>query len=101
MASDFNWKKVNGANYYRFILYQIKKGRDFVIADMERDDTEYKITDLRKLDTGSFYWTLQALERDSAKDIIRKSSILKSDFRITLGSPMKKADVTSIKIENL
>ncbi|MBN2040735.1 MAG: FecR domain-containing protein [Spirochaetes bacterium] len=94
------WKNVNGADFYRMTLYRLKQGKKYKIAYSEQKGTSYKITDLRKLDTGSFQWTLQAFEgRDNT--ITRKSSVIESDFKITLGKPMQKADVDNLKIENL
>ena len=94
------WKQVVGADFYRLNLYRVKNGRKYRVAYSEQKGNSYKITDLRKLDTGNFHWTLQAFEsKDNA--IIRKSSVVESNFNITLGKPMEKADINSLKIENL
>ncbi len=99
---SLRWNKVNGANLYKLSLYYKKEGRTYKIADTEQKETSFIITDLKKLDIGDFYWTLQALETaDNNKEVIRTSQAVKTEFKITLGKPMEKADVDSIKIENL
>jgi hypothetical protein len=96
------WNKVPGANLYRMSLYQDIKGKDYLIAEISDNITSYKITDLKKLDESSYYWTLQALETGKSKnDIKRKSRIVKNNFKITLGTPVDKVNVNSLKIENL
>jgi hypothetical protein len=97
-----NWNKVEGANLYRISLYQDIKGKDHLIAEISDNITSYKITDLQKLDESAYYWTLQAFETGKNKnEIKRKSRIVKNNFKITLGKPVDKVNVNSLKIENL
>jgi hypothetical protein len=99
---SLSWNKVEGANIYRISLYQIIKGKEIKIADIEEKGTGCKITDLHKLDESNFFWTLQAFETSAIKkEIIRKSPLVKCNFKITLGRPVEKVNVKSLKIENL
>jgi hypothetical protein len=99
---SLNWNKVEGANLYRITVYQINKGKEYKIADIEEKGVSCKITDLHKLDESNFSWTLQAFETSAnKKEIIRKSPIVRSNFKITLGRKVEKVDVKSLKIENL
>ena len=98
---QLNWNKVTGANLYRITVYQIKRGKEYKITELDEKGTAGKITDLHKLDESNFTWTLQAFEiSDNKKDIIKKSPIVRNNFKITLG-PVKKVDVNSLEIENL
>jgi hypothetical protein len=97
-----NWNKVEGASIYRISVYQLIKGKEYKIADIEEKGTGCKITDLKKLDESNFFWTLQAFETSvNKKEILRKSMPVKSNFKITLGKPVEKVNVKSLKIENL
>ncbi len=99
---SLNWNKVPGANLYRIILYQTRKGKEYKIADIEDNITSYKITDLYKLDESEYSLSLQAFETGRNKnDIKRKSPVVRSSFKITLGKPVDKVNVDSLKIENL
>jgi hypothetical protein len=99
---SLNWNKVEGASIYRVSVYQMIKGKEYKIADIEEKGTGCKITDLHKLDESTFSWTLQAFEISAnKKEIVRKSQLIKSNFKITLGKPVEKVNVKSLKIENL
>ncbi|MBN2402930.1 MAG: FecR domain-containing protein [Spirochaetes bacterium] len=98
---SLSWSKVAGANLYRISVYQRKKGKEYKIAEIEEKGLSCKITDLNKLDESSFSWTLQAYEISTdKKEVLRKSPLVKSNFKITLG-PVNKVDVKSLKVENL
>jgi hypothetical protein len=93
----FSWKKVSGASHYKFSLFQKKGGSLQWITDIETESTSCEIGDLNKLDVGSFYWTLQGLEKDKKTNkIIRKSSIKKNNFFIKLGSKKKKIKIPDV-----
>ncbi|MFH0976872.1 MAG: FecR family protein [Spirochaetota bacterium] len=99
---SLNWNKVAGANLYRISLYKIIHGKEYLIAESEEKGTSWKINDLRKLDESKFLWKLQAFEMDNKKkEIVRNSPLVKSNFKITLGKPVEKVNVNSLKIENL
>lgn len=99
---QLNWNRVAGANLYKVTLSQIIKGKEYRLADIEENGTSYKISDLKKLDTGKFSWKIQAFEvAGNKKDVMRKSSVIKNDFEIILGKPLEKVKVNSLKIESL
>jgi len=94
---DFDWKGQEGANMYEVKLYQSTGKSDPLLA-MKTRKTGLKISDLKLLDRGKFYWTLQAFERDESGKIIRKSEPVKSTFRIDLGEPLEKPKIISPEI---
>ncbi len=91
---DFSWKQIRGANHYRMSLYQDRGGVLQWITNVETGGTQCSIADLNKLDVGSFHWTLQAFDREKGTNrVIRKSTIIKNNFKIKLGKNDKELKI--------
>jgi hypothetical protein len=83
---SFSWKPLRGASHYSFVLYQNTGGTLQWITSIDTAETGCFVGDLKKLDVGSFQWTLQALDRESPSGrVIRKSTLIKNNFKIKLG----------------
>ncbi len=83
---DFSWRPVRGANRYRLTLYHVVGGVQRAVATMETRNTLYTFSDLKKLDIGTFIWTVQAFETYPGENRVkRKSDEVKIPFKITLG----------------
>ncbi len=83
---DFSWRPVPGANLYRLSLYQVVGGTQRAVTRIETRNVSYSLTDLKKLDVGSFIWTLQAIESyPGTNRVKRKSDEARIPFNITLG----------------
>lgn len=93
----FAWMELEGANLYEFKLYQTGHKKSPIIVK-RTNATNYKLHELRLLDRGKFYWTLQSFEMDKNNQIIRKSTPVNNDFTITLGKPLKRLEEFSPKI---
>ena len=98
---SLDWEEVDGANLYHVSLYRMRRKRALPVADIKIKKTRVRITDLRQLDIGRFRWTVQAMEADDNNKIIRKSVLVKNDFKIILGKKMEKINIDNIKIDNL
>jgi len=98
---SLNWKNLKDADFYKIELYGIKNKREYSIIKEETKKSNYMITDLSKLDEGRFFWTLQAFDIDKNNNIISKSPEVKTYFIITLGKPMEKPKLDTLKINNL
>ncbi|MDY6967272.1 MAG: FecR domain-containing protein [Spirochaetota bacterium] len=99
---SLKWKGIKGANQYRIALYHQKNKKIYSILEKKTRRNLLVINKLNKLDEGRFFWTLQAIDNDSKrKRIIRKSPIVKSHFKITLGKPIEKPRIDTLKIESI
>lgn len=88
------WQKVDGANLYSIILYQKTGTGTKLIHQLKTTRTGHEIFDLSKLDEGNFIWTVQALETGSSRSqIVRRSIVQRTPFRISLGEKLKKAKI--------
>ncbi len=81
---SLKWKGIAGADYYKLELYKKKNGRTYSLVDTTVKDTEFLFKDFMKLEEGLFYWTLQAVDLDKNRKIIRRSPVVKNSFRISL-----------------
>ncbi|MCU0846820.1 MAG: FecR domain-containing protein [Spirochaetes bacterium] len=97
---NFTWKPVKGANKYKIGLYQTKKGLHNGVFFAETNNTYFALKDLKKLDVGNFFWTVQALEVGGAGrgKILRKSHESKEIFSIKLEEKKEKIKLKSPKV---
>ena len=98
----FSWKEIDGANLYKIGLYHIRKRRKYSVVEKETKKNSYIIKEMKNLAEGKFFWTLQAFEIDDKNQKeIRKSPIIKTFFKITLGGSIKKLEIKTLKIQNI
>ena len=76
-------------NEYKALFEGVKKE----IFSIETSKNQYLFTDLKKLDIGNFYWTIQGIDTEYK----RKSPVARSEFTIKLGDVKKTNE--PIKIE--
>ncbi|HSA15210.1 MAG TPA: FecR family protein [Spirochaetota bacterium] len=83
----FSWKQSAGATSYRMSLYQERAGMAQWITNIDTTENRCEMGDLKKLDVGSFYWTVQAYDLEKGTNrVLRKSPVTRNNFRIKLGS---------------
>jgi hypothetical protein len=83
------WRKTRGATLYQIGLHRMKRGRTYSILQKTISETNYKVDTLSRLDEGTFFWTLQALEtKEGSSRVIARSPTVKTYFEITLGKPV-------------
>jgi hypothetical protein len=86
---DLRWRKTRGATLYQIGLHQMRGGRTHSILQKTTGVTNYTVDTLSRLDEGTFFWTLQALEtEEGSSHVIARSPIAKTYFEITLGKPV-------------
>lgn len=90
------WKKTKNADYYIINLYYISNRGPIFVFNKKTNNLEYSISDLSKLDTGKFMWTIQAFKDEEDKQEI-KSKMNKNYFSITLDSKGKKPKILTPK----
>jgi hypothetical protein len=67
----------------------MRRGRTHSILQKTTGETNYTVDTLSRLDEGTFFWTLQALETEEGSSrVIARSPIAKTYFEITLGKPV-------------
>jgi hypothetical protein len=85
------WGKSKNATLYRIGLHRVKRGRAYNIMEKTISQTNYTVHELKRLDEGRFFWTLQALETDRRSNrVIAMSPTVKTYFEITLGKPFER-----------
>jgi len=92
---NFRWRPVREATLYRVALFHAKKGIYHNILTKETRDTAIAMTELEKLDIGDFYWTVQAVEAQGGRTVVRTSPEARSRFSITLGGAARKPEIKS------
>ena len=83
---DFRWRAVRGASEYRFRLFRGGKA----IYEKSLKSTFFRFTDLSKLDTGRFSWSVKASTSFGGKPLATQA---KSVFVITLKEQLKKPEL--------
>ena len=105
----FQWKRVDRATDYQFVLYQIKGGRHQKIAEKTLTGLSYTISDLSLLDVGQFAWSITARGSSSSgrkivgKETLNHFSILLSEEKAPeILSPEKQfIEKELIKLEDM
>ncbi len=86
----FKWHSSPEADYYSYAFLQEGILGKTIASDSKFQGTEFRFTDLEKLDIGSFRFEVQAW-KDLPGNEKRKSSLSSSNFRITLSQPDPEA----------
>ena len=92
---DFSWTYVNGADFYRIKLYDLKNGR--AVLEDTVSGTEYSLSDLELLDVGTFYFEVQAYKENKniAVPTPQFSKVVRSTFSIYLQEAYESPNIIS------
>ncbi len=102
---SLKWKKINGADEYSVNLYQVKDGKNYSISETSTGDSSYVFDNLKKLDEGTFLWTVQAIDNNkdtnlNANSVLRRSPVAKALFKIKLGESVSE-DIKKLKAPDI
>lgn len=85
---SFSWKPINNADAYQVELHQVvkEKGRvmDKLVVSSQTDSTDYSVTDMKLLDVGKFYWSINGVKKDAQGNAVPTGKKIRSDFNISL-----------------
>ncbi len=81
---QLKWQKLNGADYYEIELFQKKNGVLQSIYSKETKGNTSEFKNLKKLDIGTFVWTIQGIDTQGRR-VIRRSPIKRNEFQVKLG----------------
>jgi hypothetical protein len=83
----FNWNPVEGADSYRFSLFQETAGGRQSIVTFEGPGTSYTMRDLSLLDLGNFVWQVEAISRGRDGTLGRRGTPGENRFVIDIPQP--------------
>ena len=85
---DFNWTAVQGANAYIFILYQLSENEKRQIIRTEPvNRTAYTLNNIAMLDSGIFYWQVEAVNVGRSGTIEQHGRPGESSFIVDIPVP--------------
>ena len=87
----FSWKPVTGATSYSFVLYRINANgtRTAVQTNRRLTATSVQVTDLSKLDVGTFVWEVTAFAHASDGYEERRSEVSSATLKIDFAAPQQ------------
>jgi hypothetical protein len=84
----FNWNPVQGANAYRFTLFQeTASGLRRPVISFEGPETSYTLEDLSLLDLGRFVWQVEALSQGADGTVQRQGIPGENRFTVDIPQP--------------
>jgi hypothetical protein len=84
----FNWNPVEGADAYRFTLFQeTAPGVRRPVISFEGPGTSYTLEDLSLLDMGRFVWQVEALGRGAGGAVQRRGILGENRFTVDIPQP--------------
>jgi hypothetical protein len=84
----FNWNPVEGADAYRFTLFQeTASGVRRPVVSSEGTEPSYTLEDLSLLDLGRFVWQVEALDRGTDGTVERRGVPEENSFVVNIPLP--------------
>ena len=84
---DFRWSAVRGANAYIFTLQQEINGRRQTIRSAIVTSPNWRLDNINVLYPGTFYWSVEAVNRNSAGVIQQRGRVGKNSFTLDVPAP--------------